>query len=677
MAVHRNYSKKSSENLGILAIAPFSLDNSARPIQLESYIGDSSSLIDLSRHVVEYSPITTTALDITGFIKVELEVTLVNIPGASLNLDTRFNTRWARGNKVVVSIQSENQTAFIKHRTLRILSTTYDDGHRPEDSVSPSLKLKLGCKIALLDTNFQSQAGYKIPVLSNTPYVLFRVLLAYWLNYFKFPALVVVADDYAGNPEVVFDLPYTPGSSAAEHIGRFVYAYTGAYWWIDSNENSRLHKPSLTPTSADFVYEGRECAINARSQNEREKPAGLVKVFGVSNFVSAYQDPLPVTTSVTTANLTETSTFSITTLPLTRTTVKEGTQTITGVSLTSGTGSGNTTSASLGNIGSFKETTLEEYTGGFPAQPNPIAGQPDIPGSPAWLNRVTVSLEEQRSTTTGSGSGATIGLGGRQKTKEIVTDYFYRTTSTAVDGVTVTGVEVRKIVTTTKILPEGTTLGGFNQNALVDEVKTEDWVYLAPGRYRYSVTIIRPNDTENRKDLNPSSSSQNSPPPATQFAPQLTNTQPVDIFGKAQFDYPPTAPDNNHPRELNFSFYLPSNTRAKEIAEYEGRLVIGRSETQDLAVKPTDAWLADPRPAPAVFIHQDDNTTTSDVYIGDSVSLLCGLRQQYVFMSGIWGGIRDRATGEITAPANIKVNVLATPSGQTILTPAGEAIQLP
>ena len=137
-------------------------------------------------------------------------------------------------------------------------------------------------------------------------------------------------------------------------------------------KTARLYKPSLTPTAADFVYDGRDCAINSRSQNEREQAAGLVKVFGVSNFVSAYQDPLPVTTSVTTGNLTETSTFSITTLPLTRTTVKEGTQTITGVSLTSGTGSGNTTSASLGNIGAFKETTLEEYVGGLSisAQPN-------------------------------------------------------------------------------------------------------------------------------------------------------------------------------------------------------------------------------------------------------------------------------------------------------------------
>ena len=142
-----------------------------------------------------------------------------------------------------------------------------------------------------------------------------------------------------------------------------------------------------------------------------------------------------------------------------------------------------------------------------------------------------MSLEEQRATT-GGGATVSIGLGGLGKTKEIVTDYFYRNTVTAVEGVTVTGVEVRKIVTTTKILPEGTTLGGFNQNALVDEVKTEDWIYLAPGRYRYSVTIIRPNDTENRKDLNPGSSNQNSPPPATQFAPQRINTQPVEIFEK-------------------------------------------------------------------------------------------------------------------------------------------------
>ncbi|MGL4619456.1 MAG: hypothetical protein ACRCZS_10445, partial [Chroococcidiopsis sp.] len=157
----------------------------------------------------------------------------------------------------------------------------------------------------------------------------------------------------------------------------------------------------------------------------------------------------------------------------------------------------------------------------------------------------------------------------------------------------------------------------------------------------------------------------------------LINTEPVEIFGKAQFQYPPEAPDNNHPRDFNLSFYLPSNARASEIAEYEGRLLIGRSQMQNLAVKPTDAWMTDPRPAPIAFVHQDDNATTDDVYVMDSVSVLFGLRQQYVFGSGIWLGIRDRITGVITSPANIKVNILAMPNGQEILTPSGSPIQIP
>jgi hypothetical protein len=475
-----------------------------------------------------------------------------------------------------------------------------------------------------------------------------------------------VSGDYAGNPNVIFDMPYSPGSSAAEHIGRFVYAYTGGYWWIDAAENSRIAAPTLSPTSATFVYDGRDCAINARSQNESEKPAGLVRVLGVSNFVSAYVDPPDTVTSVTTGNVTETSTFSITTFPATRTTVKEGTQTITGVSINNNTPGSN----NFGNIGSFKETTVEEYVGGFPAQPNPIAGQPDIPGLPAWLNKVIVSIEEQRAV---SGSN---NLGGRSQTKEVLADYYYRNTYTIVEGVTVTGVEVWKIVTTNKILPENT-VGGFSANALVDEVKIEEWILIAPGQYRFTTTIIRPNDIENRRDLNASTAIANSPPPATQFAPQLINTQAVEIFGKAQFQYPPEAPDNNHPRDFNFNFYLPSNQRAEAIANYEGSLLIGRAEMQDLALKPTDAWLTDPIPAPVVFVREKATDTVDQVYLLDAASLLCGLRQQYVFGSGIWLGIRDRTTGVITPPYNIKRNAIATPLGRTILTPAGEAILIP
>ncbi|MFA9201959.1 MAG: hypothetical protein ACEQSC_00205 [Candidatus Nanopelagicaceae bacterium] len=640
------------------------MDFSASQIRVIVYIGDSGSSLDVSDNIASFSPITTTALDVVGFIKCETELTLNNANNP-LDLDTRFNTRWSRSNKVTVEVRNAANTGWILHRTLRILSNAYDDGRRDTGAVSPSLRLKLGCKIALLDSNYQSQAGYKIPVLSPTPYVPFRTLLAYWLEYFGWNPLVVVSGDYAGNPDVIFDMPQAPGSSSAEHMGRFTNAYTGGYLWIDAAENTRIAAPTLTPTTATFVYDGRDCAINARSQNESEKPAGLVRVFGVSNFVSAYVDPPATPTSVTTGNVIEVSSVQVTTGVNTRTTVKEGTQQITGVSVTTG-GGGSGSGANLGNFGSFKETTLEEYTGGFPSQPNPIAGQPNIPGSPPWLNRVTVSIEEQRITTGNN-------LGGRSQTKEVVTDYYYRFTYTTVEGVTVTGVEPSKIVVTTKILPEGTT-GGFNANALVDEVRTSEWIYLSPGRYKFIPTTLRPNDTENRRNTDSNGGDSNSPPPSAQFAPSLIESQPVEIFGKAQFQYPPEAPDNNHPRDFNMGFYLPSNQRAADIAQYEGALIIGRAETQDLAVKPTDAWLTDPRPAPVAYIRDKPADTVDQVYLLDAASLLCGLRQQYVFGSGIWLGIRDRTTGVITAPYNIVLDYLTTESGDILTDEQGNLL---
>jgi hypothetical protein len=650
------------------------MDFSAAPIRTTVYLGESGSPLDISQNIKEYSPIASSSLETTGVIKVETSITLNNSTG--LNLETRFNTRWARGNKVTIEVRNAADTAWILHRTLYILKNKYDDGRRPQGAVSPSLSLNLGCKIALLDSNYQSQASYKVPILSAEPYVLFRTLLAFWLDYFKFPALVLVSGDYAGNPQIIYSLPYTPGSSAAEHIGRVVYAYTGGYWWIDAGNNSRIAAPTLTPTTATFVYDGPDCALNARSGNESEKPAGLVRVFGVSNFVTAYTDPPVTPTSATTGNVTETSTFEVITAPLTRTTIKAGTQTISGAGTSGGgTGGGSgATGVQIGTLGQFKETTLEEFTGGFGSQPNPIPGQPNIPGSPPWLNRVTVTVEEQRQEAPSGGGGGGFSLGGLAKTKEVVTDYFYRQTQTTVQGVTVTGIEVRKTVVTTKILPGGT-IGGFDANALVDEVVTEDWVKLGRDQYRYSKTVIRPNDIENRRDLNAGSAAQNSPPPATQFAPTQIRTQTVDHYGQSQFEYPPTAIDAlPTPRDFNFDFYLPSNARAGAIAQYEGALIIGRAEAQDLAFAPTDAWLADPRPAPVAFIRDDPADTDDQVYLMDAVSLLCGLRQQYVFGTGIWLGVRDRVSGVITAPYDLTFDYLTNEAGDILTDEQGNLL---
>ena len=645
------------------------MDYSGRKVKYISYIGDNGSPLEITNSVESMEPSNTSPIDIVGCIKASRSIIVNGYNG--LNVETRFNDRWEQGNKIEEYWENSARNGYLLHRTWRILLATHDDGRR--NNTSPSLKLDLGCKLSLIDSAEGSQASYKIPVLSPTPYVPFRTLFNWWLNYFGLPPLTVVAGDPTDNPNIIFELPFTLNSSIAEFLGMMVSGNIGGddwlgFYWIDSQEQSRIQRVSLNPTTADFVYSGYECELNERSTSRKEKSVSVVKVTGISNFVTGYVDPVPQTVVATNGNLTETSTLSILTGPATRTTIKQGSQYISGVSVTTG-GGGGSSSADLGQLGQFRETTFEEYTGGFASQPNPIAGQPDIPGSPAWLFRTTVTYEEQRPT---PGGGSSVSLGGLAVTKQTITEYSYRFTYGSFEGATVTGVEVRRIVTTTRILEESGT--NFNSGAKTSEIQTEDWIYTAPGRYIYTKSIVRPEQTDERRQSNTYSSPGQSTPPATQFAPDLSVTQPVEIFGRATFQQSQNNFNKYNTRTFDWKFFLPSNAAAEQRANFMGKLINGRTEIQDLGIYPTDAWIIDPK-IPVAFIHQDNNNTTDDVYIIDSASLFTGQISTYLSGSGIFLGTRNRTTFELIEPYFTFVDVYATENGQELMTEDDRVIQ--
>jgi hypothetical protein len=94
-----------------------------------------------------------------------------------------------------------------------------------------------------------------------------------------------------------------------------------------------------------------------------------------------------------------------------------------------------------------------------------------------------------------------------------------------------------------------------------------------------------------------------------------------------------------------------------------GALLIGRNEAQEIGLRPTDAWLADPHPLPVVAVAH--NNLEQDLYLLDAGVMIFDKRS-YLGGSGIWLGRRNINTGVITPPYDIKVKVLRGTTGKVL-----------
>lgn len=568
-------------------------------------------------------------------------------------LETRYNLRWAKGNKVEIKIRN-SQGVYVLHRTLRILDNYLDD-----DPKRPTLELQLGCKFALRESRPPSPGDLKIPAL-DPPEVNDRWLVKivgntriyrgnvfawrtvnYWLQTFGLPQITFLPGDYVPPERISETGTYSGGSSIMEHIGKILYTNCRCLLWVDAQERVRVRHIDLAPTTIDFTVVPRDLIINRRSKSEREKVAGTVRVLGVTQFHWPYVDPPASTTSTQQGDFQTTETISVTTTPTSRTVTKQGTAVISGL------GSGNN---DPGKIGQYEEIDRETFDGGFPSTPNPNPLFAPIPGLPNYLQSKTHTVREQRAI---AGSPNLTPL---QTTKSSEIKYTYRTTYALLSGVLVRGVEIEQVSEITRIRPEGGELK-------IEQTKVEGWVKLEEGVYLYTVTIIRPEDTENRRYSQTSSSIGESQPPATTFAPRTVVVKPVEMFGQAQFSYPPDAPDNEHPRDYNVGGYLDNSGFAKLLAQQLGAILIGRNEAQEIGLRPTDAWLADPRPLPVVAIAH--NNLEQDLYLLD-IGVVLFDRRSYLGGSGIWLGRRNIATGAITPPYDIKVKALRGTTGKVL-----------
>lgn len=658
------------------------MDYSALPLRLVSYVGVSDSPLDITPYFNGFqSQPKGRGLDAEGYESCTCSILLVNDASPSgLDLETRFNARWGIASKIELSVRNAANTDWILHRTFRILDNFYDDGIQEGQKGIASLELELGDLFALKDKRYPHPGDIDIPIIVPTIDVPVWQTVNWWLRVFNLPEITFLPGDEQPQDRIYGTATFEGGSSAVEHCARILYDNSGFILWIDAQERVRVRRAGLPPTTINYTWPGSPTnwfptiaartawhasftdtlaqmlpasaisfaestptlLINKRSQSEREKPAGFVQVFGVGNYRYPYVDPPSSTTTSNTANGTTTETITVSTTATTRTVTKTGTQQITGLQ------SGTANSADPGNLGSYEEITVETYGGGFPEIPNANPVLPPWPGIDNYLLSKVVTIREQRPTT-----GST--LGAIATTKTVETTYRYRNTSAWVKGLYVRGVEIEEIIETTKILPKSTSTSGSGGSGgatlQTDQVKTQRWVYLAKDLYLYTESIVFPGEGVNRRYGSETSNVGESTPPGTNWAPQTRVVDQRELYAEARFEYPPDAPDNDHPMTIDLGLYCDNNRAMRLRALQEGAIRIGRHEAQDLAFRPTDTWLADPIPLPWVVVPY--NNVDDDLYLLDTTVMSFEERRSYLGGKGTWYGRRNRVTGVITPPWSI------------------------
>lgn len=587
-----------------------------------------------------FGPINTDGLDLNGYVKTEAKLILFGEPAF---LETKYNLRWATGNKVEVKVRN-SQGIWVLHRTLRILTQWFNG-----DIGDPILELDIGCKFALRETRPPSPGDLKIPILEpaeisdkwlvkivgNTRIYLSNVpvwrTVNYWLVTFGFSEIFFPPGGYRPSERISWTEQYRANSSIMEFIGQIWYKNTRCVLYIDELERIQSRHIDLSPTVIDFTFDARDLEPYPRkSTGERETVAGIIRCLGVTDQVWPYIDPPSATTSTTNGDFQASETITVSTTATSTIVTKRGTAVISGL------GSGND---DLGRIGRYEEITTETFDGALPEQLNPNPLFPPIPALPNYLMSKTYLLREQRAI---SGSSNLTPLA---TTKASDIRYKYRNTSAIVSGNYVRGVEITKEVEVVKTLPEGET------NLKTDQVKDTNWVFLDEGIYQTTTTILRPGDTENRRHVSVSSSVGESQPPGITWQPRSQVIKSVEVFGQAKFSYPPGAPTNEHYRDFPLGGFCDNSGFAKLMAEQIGALIIGRHEAITTGLRPTDDWLAHPIPFPSLAINWPDGK--QDVYLGDLGTTVFE-DISYLGVKGIWLGRRNPATGVITPPYAIR-----------------------
>ncbi|MGB8701389.1 MAG: hypothetical protein WCD18_18400 [Thermosynechococcaceae cyanobacterium] len=541
-----------------------------------------------------------------------------------------YPTRWAEGNKIeFYSINSTEDEVLID--TLRIIRKSYDNGNRGLDipSTSPSLTLTLGCQLYLnnlYEPLSQSPRTWDGPVNLKT-------YINGWLEWGDMPTL----GSGISLSELVGTLITYNGGQFANFIGQILYGQGRWHLWCDRNENLKIKRVELKPTSADLDAIATELAEYGSLNIAMEKPPGLVIVGGTAQWMKGRTNPANISVSKTIGAVTITETVSTTYTDNSTTFTRTGTVTTTGIDI-----------GGIPNSSSnYEVTRVLTFNGPSTALSND-------------LTTTRIQIE---------GEGVSIGM---QTSKTEETQYTYNQLT------------IQEMSKETKLASDSQMAIGEN-SLETDEVFIRRWDYEAvTGRYRYSERTIRPKSSTEPVIVNAPDNTDEIKPPATVFAVPRYAPVPTALESSKKFVAGSETEIKNR-RTINLGQFTPLDFHVRDtIALEQGALMWGRESSKAIAWSWDDPWFEqDPEPFMIGFITEGD---VQKVYLIDTVTKTLGNEASYIGGATIFLGIRNTTTGEITPPWSLiettperslllaYYKVLVTENGSQIVTEKGERL---
>ena len=207
-------------------------------------------------------------LDQSGFVIFTGTLTLEPSLGFDESLDDRKNTRFYRGQNLVLNIaNTSNELQRHPRGSLRILSAKYDDQQKPE-----KLTLQVGDLIALLNyrapTNAEEDPGIEFGGNTTSGEVISRLLQKAGISAIS-----------GSLPNTLLNYPINLSGGYLATVGKILYA-NNRFGWIDKNEVFQVRAASISGGTPNLTINVGTDEIWYRRIEGAETPCPIIKAVG-------------------------------------------------------------------------------------------------------------------------------------------------------------------------------------------------------------------------------------------------------------------------------------------------------------------------------------------------------------------------------------------------------------
>lgn len=585
-------------------------------------------------------------VDTSGIVSFTGQIELGELYRDSLgeSLDDRLNSRWERGNRVIIDITNASGV-LVRHPrgALRILQSQYSP-------VTRRLTLSVGDILALNDFREEEDDKSGVVIGTNTSRngIINRLLAA-----------AGCSSAFGGPADFIpYPIPKFEGSYI-QQAGQLAFA-AGYFLWVNKNEQIRCDRIDLKPDTVLYTYTLTKDVARYERLQGSEKPCAHVRCLSTTQIIKTPKNPL-----------TTTEEFYTTKGALFPELYPGSTATILQSRITT------TITAAL-----HTETTVAIHEGPFSS--TVISGSGRITGSVSTaINIVRWKTETTKKSYDLKGRLSSVEFTDARPPGYWVTEAHLGTNKNPITGIkniisyTYNSKDILSRIDRTQYKLASTILNGFVRTnhedtagvafkLVLDKKIIEEWVELRENTWKYSVTEQINNITEEKVDginlIVTSSESHISnngqtTPPATEYYQSKQDIESKQLIGEARFNVgnsPNTAPRR---RDYNIP-YATSNAQLTSAAHKLGGFLFGRDKGQQIDVELSDRLLSDYQPLARHDVYEGGTTTQSLLLDGCSWAL--NQTTAKLSSDSIWiGTIEARAiaavnsdTNEITSPSH-------------------------